>query len=63
MTEFYLILFASIIGVGYTSYKIGHFEGSAKMLEMLEHIGIIYYDKDDNVMPNSSYRPKNRVKK
>jgi len=63
MMEFYLILFASIIGVGYTSYKIGCFEGSAKMLEMLEHIGIIYYDKEDNVMPNSSYRPKNRVKK
>ena len=40
-----IIIFAfCIIGVGYTSYKIGVKEGAEKMLDRLEQINIINID-------------------
>ena len=44
-------------------YRVGVQEGSERMLEMLEYIGIVTIDDDDNVYPNKSYVPTYRVKK
>ena len=59
----YIILVCCILGVGWTSYKIGLKEGGEKMIGMLEVIGIIYTDEDDNVHPNKLYKPTYQVKK
>lgn len=59
----YIIFCVCLVGAGYTSYRVGVQEGSEKMLEMLEYIGIVTIDDDDNVYPNKSYVPTYRVKK
>ena len=58
MSETLLVLFISIVGVGYTSYKIGIKEGSESMLSLLEKIGVIIMDDDGNVTPNLNYKAK-----
>jgi hypothetical protein len=40
-----------IIGVGYTSYKIGVREGAEKMLERLQEIKIIDIDDEGKISP------------
>jgi hypothetical protein len=37
---------------------IGINEGGARMIEMLETIGIIKCDENENVVPNKDYKPK-----
>ncbi len=59
----YFIFASCILGVGWTSYKIGMKEGGEKMIGMLEILGIIYTDENDNVHPNKLYEPTYRVKK
>lgn len=59
----YLIFSTVIIGVGWSSYKIGLKEGGEKMIGMLEILGIIYTDENDNIHPNKLYEPSYRVKK
>lgn len=44
MIEYFIVLAVCVMGVGYTSWKIGIQEGSEKMVEMLENIGIITVD-------------------
>ena len=56
--EILLIFFICIIGVGYSSYKIGVKEGSESMLSLLEKIGVILMDNEGNITPNTNYRPK-----
>ena len=58
MSETLLVLFISVVGVGYTSYKIGIKEGSESMLSLLEKIGVIIMDDDGNVTPNLNYKAK-----
>lgn len=58
MSETLLVLFISIVGVGYTSYKIGIKEGSESMLSLLEKIGVINMDDEGNITPNINYKPK-----
>ena len=58
MSETLLVLFISIVGVGYTSYKIGLQEGSESMLSLLEKIGVINMDDEGNITPNINYKPK-----
>lgn len=58
MSETLLVLFISVIGVGYTSYKIGLQEGSESMLSLLEKIGVINMDDEGNITPNINYKPK-----
>lgn len=59
----YLIFSTVIVGVGWSSYKIGLKEGGEKMIEMLEILGIIYTDENDDIHPNKLYEPSYRVKK
>jgi hypothetical protein len=59
----YLIFTICVLGVGWTSYKIGLKEGGENMIDMLEVIGIINIDENDEVFPNKSYNPKHRVTK
>jgi hypothetical protein len=49
--EYYLIFAACILGVGYTSYKIGVKEGAEKMLDRLEEINIINIDDEGRISP------------
>jgi len=58
MSETLLVLFISVVGVGYTSYKIGIKEGSESMLSLLEKIGVINMDDEGNVTPNLNYKAK-----
>ena len=58
MSETLLVLFISVIGVGYTSYKIGIKEGSESMLSLLEKIGVINMDDEGNITPNINYKAK-----
>lgn len=58
MSETLLVLFISVVGVGYTSYKIGLQEGSESMLGLLEKIGVIIMDDDGNITPNHNYKAK-----
>lgn len=60
MIEYFIVLAVCVMGVGYTSWKIGIQEGSEKMVEMLENIGIITVDSYGNVMPNKEYIPKRK---
>ena len=55
MLEYLLIFSISIIGVGYTSYRIGIREGSENMLIMLENTDIIKMDFNGNVIPNPDF--------
>ena len=50
--EIYFILTFVILGVGYTSYKIGVREGSERMIDKLHEIGVITYDKKGRIKPN-----------
>lgn len=59
----YLIFSTVIVGVGWSSYKIGLKEGGEKMIGMLEILGIIYTDENDDIHPNKLYEPSYRVKK
>jgi len=59
----YLIFSTVIIGVGWSSYKIGLKEGGEKMIGMLEILGIIYTDENDDIHPNKLYEPSYRIKK
>ena len=59
----YLIFVTVVIGVGWSSYKIGLKEGGEGMIAMLEVLGIIYTDENDDVQPNKLYEPTYRVKK
>ena len=59
----YLIFSTVIIGVGWSTYKIGLKEGGEKMIGMLEILGIIYTDENDDIHPNKLYEPSYRVKK
>lgn len=54
----YFIGFIIISGTAWTSYKIGMRDGGAKMIDMLENIGIIKVDSNDNVTPNKTYNSK-----
>jgi len=45
-----------IIGCGLSSYKRGIRDGGAMMIDMLEDIGVVVVDENDNVKPNMSYR-------
>ena len=54
----YFIFVCCILGVGWTSYKIGIKEGGEKMIDMLEVIGIIYTNEDDNVKPHTLHETK-----
>ena len=58
MSETLLVLFISVVGVGYTSYKIGIKEGSESMLSLLEKIGVINMDDEGNITPNLNYKAK-----
>jgi hypothetical protein len=58
MSDTLLVFFICIIGVGYTSYKLGIKEGSESMLSLLEKIGVILMDNEGNITPNTNYRPK-----
>ena len=59
----YLIFSTVVVGVGWSSYKIGLKEGGEKMIGMLEILGIIYTDENDDIHPNKLYEPSYRVKK
>lgn len=48
-----------MIGAAWSSYLIGVNDGGAKMIDMLEMVGIINVDDNDNVTPNKLYNPKN----
>tara|TARA_B100000902_G_C26437746_1_gene494581 strand:- start:112 stop:306 length:195 start_codon:yes stop_codon:yes gene_type:complete len=55
MIEYFIIFAICIIGVGYSSYRIGIREGSENMLEMLENTNIIKMDFKGNVVPNPDF--------
>jgi hypothetical protein len=59
----YIIFVCCVLGVGFSSYNIGMKQGGEKMIDMLELIGIITVDENDDVWPNKSYNPKHRSKK
>jgi len=46
------VFFILIIGVGWSSYKIGIREGSEKMIDKLHEIGVITYDEKGRIKPN-----------
>ena len=50
----YIILASCVVGVGYTSYKIGVKEGAEKMLDRLEQINIIDIDSEGRISPKKS---------
>jgi|TARA_R110002153_G_scaffold269901_1_gene435860 hypothetical protein len=52
------VVVLTIFGAAWTSYMIGINEGGARMIEMLETIGIIKCDENENVVPNKDYKPK-----
>ena len=56
MIEYFIVLAVCVLGVGYTSYKIGIKEGSEGMLGLLENLGVITMDNDGNVSPNLDYK-------
>ena len=58
--EILLIFFVCIVGVGYSSYKIGIKEGSESMLSLLEKLDVITMDNFGNIMPNKDYTPTKR---
>ena len=60
MIEYFIVLLVCILGVGYTSWRLGVQEGSEKMVEMLENIGIITIDDYGNVVPNKDFKPIKR---
>jgi len=51
MIEYFLVLGGCIIGVGYSSYKIGIREGAEKTLEKLKQINIINIDQEGRISP------------
>jgi|TARA_R110002167_G_scaffold22788_12_gene81356 hypothetical protein len=55
----YTAFFVLMIGAAWSSYLIGVKDGGAKMIDMLEIVGIINVDDNDNVTPNKLYNPKN----
>ena len=59
----YVTYFLIMIGVSWSSYRIGNREGGEKMIDMLERVGIIIVDQNDNVQPNKMYDPDYQVKK
>lgn len=60
MIEYFIVLAVCVMGVGYTSYKIGIKEGSEGMLGLLENLGVITMDDEGNVSPNLNYKPIKR---
>lgn len=60
MIEYFIVLTVCVMGVGYTSYKIGIKEGSEGMLGLLENLGVITMDDEGNVSPNLDY---NQIKR
>jgi len=58
MFETLTIFSICIVGVGYTSYKLGIKEGSENMLGLLEKIGVINMDSEGNITPNLNYNAK-----
>lgn len=56
MIEYFIVLAVCVMGVGYTSYKIGIKEGSEGMLGLLENLGVITMDDEGNVSPNLDYK-------
>jgi len=58
--EYFIVLAVCVMGVGYTSYKIGIKEGSEGMLGLLENLGVINMDDEGNVSPNLNYKPIKR---
>lgn len=56
MIEYFIVLAVCVMGVGYTSYKIGIKEGSEGMLGLLENLGVITMDEEGNVSPNLDYK-------
>lgn len=46
-----------VTGCGWTSYRTGVRHGGAMMIDMLEAIGVVTVDDEDNVHPNRDYRP------
>jgi len=58
MFETLAVFCVCIIGVGYTSYKLGIKEGSENMLGLLEKIGVIHMDSEGNITPNIHYKSK-----
>ena len=60
MIEYFIVLAVCVMGVGYTSYKIGIKEGSEGMLGILENLGVITMDDEGNVSPNLNYKPIKR---
>lgn len=49
--EIIIVLAICIIGVGYTSYKIGVREGAEKMLDKLQEGKIIFIDDEGQISP------------
>lgn len=47
----YIILASCVVGVGYTSYKIGIKEGAEKMLDKLQEGKIIFIDEKGQISP------------
>lgn len=58
MFETLTVFSICIVGVGYTSYKLGIKEGSENMLGLLEKIGVINMDSEGNITPNLNYKAK-----
>lgn len=59
----YLAAAIVLCGCAWSSYAIGCREGGAKMIDMLEKLGIVIVDDNDDVHPNKLYDSKIRVKK
>lgn len=51
IVEFFLILAVCIMGVGYSSYKIGIKEGAEKTLDKLQQINVINIDQEGRISP------------
>jgi len=47
-----------VIGVGWTSYKIGRREGAQHCLDILHDKRIISYDSDGQIVPNPFFIPE-----
>ena len=52
----WISVIACVTGCGWTSYRTGVRHGGAMMIDMLEDIGVVVVDENDNVKPNMSYR-------
>ena len=59
----YVVYGLVMIGVSWSSYCIGIKDGGAKMIDMLEMIGILNVDEHDNVSPNKAYDPSSLERK